>query len=255
MAHKSELKQNPMHKAGDNQSQLAGRPSFWIHGAGMSGSTWDALTAAMPLAQTPDLPWHGAAEEITPPTVEAFADYLAEDVKPDTILVGHSLGGMVAMELAVKMPEKVAALILIESVPTASDGFAQKMVAGFARLFVRLTPPKWLARLSSAGQAEEVRAELNKQLSQHTRASLAATMDAAAAYDGRKRLAQIKTPTLIIVASQNKSTHSGALLASQHIPTATLIELSGGHILYVDNPVQMLRAIEDFLASVTSSKL
>ena len=231
-------------------SRLVHCPSFWIHGAGMSGTTWGALTSLLPLAQTPDLPWHGSAAKIVPPTVEAFADYLSPKLPSGTVLIGHSLGGMVAMELAARWPEKIEALVLIESVPTARGGLAKWVTGGVARLFVRTIPPHWLAWLSGLGQEEDARLEMKTQLMRHTKTSLAAIMDAAVAYDGRNRLAQIKAPTLIIVGHQNRATHGGAQYASDHIPAATLIALAGGHMLYKDNPAQVLRAIDDFLASV-----
>lgn len=229
------------------QSPLRTRPSFWIHGAGMSGSTWRKMVETLPLSQTPDLPGHGAANPVSPPRVERFAEALTPEVPDGAILIGHSLGGMVALELAMRMKGRISALVLIETVPTVRDKVSGRMLALISSSMVRWLPMHWLSWLAQLGHLPEAREELRVQMAQHTNKSLAAAIEAAAHYDGRALLEQIDVPTLIVIGRQSRSTHRGARLFAERIPQAELILIGGGHILHVDNPVQLHRVINNTL--------
>lgn len=229
------------------QSPLRTRPSFWIHGAGMSGSTWRKMVETLPLSQTPDLPGHGAANPVSPPRVERFAEALMPEVPDGAILIGHSLGGMVALELAMRMKGRIAALVLIETAPTVRDKIYDRMLAIIGRSMVKWLPLHWISWLAQLGHSPETREELRVQMAQHTKPSLAAASEAATHYDGRALLEQIDVPTLIVIGRQSRSTHRGARLFAERIPQAELVQIGGGHILHVDNPVQLQRVIKNSL--------
>ncbi|MEO0500358.1 MAG: alpha/beta hydrolase [Pseudomonadota bacterium] len=228
-------------------SPLHSYDSVWIHGAGFAGDTWSAMTAALPRARTPDLPGHGAARPVVPPRVERFADRLAPEIGAGAILIGHSLGGMVALELAARRAGPVSALILIDSVPTVRDRLGGRLLGKIAEPVVHLLGPRGLAWISGVGQAIPVKQELQRQLLRHDNRSLLAAIDAAMAYDGRPLLSGIHVPTLIIVAQNSKATHAGSRLMARRIPRAEHAVLSGGHILHVDSPVRLRRRIDEFL--------
>ncbi|MEL6838821.1 MAG: alpha/beta hydrolase [Pseudomonadota bacterium] len=233
---------------------LAKLNSFWIHGAGLAGDTWDAIRADLPLALTPDLPGHGQMPLVDPPSVERFALTLIDQVPQDAVLIGHSLGGMVALELAALLEGRVAALVLIEAVPTVRDTLSARMSARIATAVFKAVPSAWFTHIVGIGQAPATRAELKRQTARMDRQRLVATLDAAAAYDGRPHLAGISVPTLIIVGRDNKATHRGAALMHKRITGAQMITLPGGHMLHTDNPTGLRQAIEDFVRSeVTQS--
>lgn len=222
-------------------------PSVWIHGAGLSGSTWRDIMQDLPRAQTPDLPGHGDAPQIDPPRVEGFADVLLRETPPGCVLIGHSLGGMVALEMAARAPERIAALIIVEAVPTVRDRWSQRVSAKLAaRIFSHL-PPKLLAWLSGLGQEADARAEMRAQLARHSQRSLSQALDAALAYDGRPNLAGLAVPTLVITGRRNRATHRGAALIAAQVPGAEHVMLDGGHMLHIDNPTELRRTIDGFL--------
>lgn len=228
-------------------SPLAQCDSFWLHGAGLAGDTWHRLTSGFPRALTPDLPGHGKAAMVYPPRVETYADALMGSVPQGAVLIGHSLGGMVALELAARLKEKVAALVLIEAVPTVRDRFSGRVAANVGAGVFKMLPTSAFGWLSGLGQSPDTRAELRRQIARTDRARIAAALDAAAHYDGRSNLRQIKVPTLVIVGRKNSATHHGAALMAEQIPDADLLKLPGGHMLHTDNPIQLRRAIENLL--------
>lgn len=97
-----------------------GPPIVLVHGLGGASSNWSELA---PLLATRhrvlavDLPGHGGSEPLAAAhELDTFADAVAacierEDVAP-AVVIGHSLGGAVALRLAARRPELVSALVL-----------------------------------------------------------------------------------------------------------------------------------------------
>ncbi len=205
------------------------------------------MTQAYPLAATPDLPGHGSEPLVHPPLVEIYANVLASKVPRGAVLIGHSLGGMVALELGARLGDRISALILIEAVPTVRDRLSRRIASFVAQSIYKVVPPKWLASLSGVGQSAHTRAELHRQLAGTDRRRITAALQAAAQYDGRPLLPRITVPTLVIVGQDNKATHCGAKLMAEGIPAAEHVVLSGGHMLHTDNPTGLLTTINEFL--------
>ncbi|MEM6695940.1 MAG: alpha/beta hydrolase [Pseudomonadota bacterium] len=229
------------------QSPLDRIDTVWFHGAGLGGDTWATLTTRHPRARTPDLPGHHAAPLTGEARVEAFADALDSNVVPGAVLIGHSLGGMVALELAARRASDVRGLVLIEAVPTIRDRLAGRVAAVLAKTLFSAIPKPWLAALTAFGQSSETKDMLHRQITRMHKSGLNAALQASARYDGRPRLKQVTAPTLVIVGDKNTATHRGATLMAEGIENAQIVTLPGGHMLHTDNPLGLKRCIEDFL--------
>src|SRR5664279_4353927 len=100
-----------------------GAPLLLIHGIGDSSRTWEQimpLLAREHLVIAPDLLGHGASDKPRADySVAAYAnglrDLLAVLGIDKVTLVGHSLGGAVAMQFAYQFPEKTERLVLVSS--------------------------------------------------------------------------------------------------------------------------------------------
>jgi pimeloyl-ACP methyl ester carboxylesterase len=100
-----------------------GPPLVLIHGLTGAASNWVEL--APRLAQShrvlvPDLPGHGRSAPLpSAPNLDVYAErvHLLADVEGmlPAPLVGHSMGGLVALRLAVRRPEAVRGLVLAAS--------------------------------------------------------------------------------------------------------------------------------------------
>jgi pimeloyl-ACP methyl ester carboxylesterase len=100
-------------------------PLVLVHGFGTSGQIWRSVAPALPGARTPDLPGFGAAAPQGRPgqTTGAMAAALAEQLGPlrDVTLVGHSMGGKVALLVAARWPHLVGRLILVAPSPPTPE--------------------------------------------------------------------------------------------------------------------------------------
>jgi pimeloyl-ACP methyl ester carboxylesterase len=98
----------------------AGPPLLLVHGLGGSALNWVAV--APRLAESfrvlvPDLPGHGGSSALPDarsldPFAEALAELVAREEVGPVPVVGHSLGGLLGLRLAVRRPEAVAGILL-----------------------------------------------------------------------------------------------------------------------------------------------
>lgn len=109
------------------------KPLLFLHGTGCDSADWTSVTEKLPQNQrliTFDFRGHGQSSVPTEPfTLTHLADDVLHFVNligiQEVILVGHSLGGMVAMEVA-KRSSCVAGLVLLEgwtSLSSAGSAF------------------------------------------------------------------------------------------------------------------------------------
>jgi len=77
-----------------------------LHGLGANREVWRGVLELAPDAVAPDLPGHGAAPRLTSYTFEAYAEALLADLPDGPLdLIGHSMGGMIALAIAAQRPD------------------------------------------------------------------------------------------------------------------------------------------------------
>src|SRR5262245_3539691 len=97
-----------------------GAPLVLVHGLGGAASNWTELVPLLLPGRrllVPDLPGHGGSTALSGVSgLEPFADRVAAVAEREGMLpapiVGHSLGGMVVLRLALRRPEAAQALVL-----------------------------------------------------------------------------------------------------------------------------------------------
>lgn len=126
-------------------------PLVFIHGWGQSAAVWHAQRALLSgrfEVHAPNLPGHGGAPELPP---GKWGESLLESIPDGSVLVGWSLGGMLAMQLAHAYPERIASLVLVGTTPCfrmredwphgatdeVFDGFVQGVEQQSARMMSR----------------------------------------------------------------------------------------------------------------------
>ncbi|HEY7971007.1 MAG TPA: alpha/beta fold hydrolase [Candidatus Limnocylindrales bacterium] len=136
----------------------------FLHATRLSGAQWRAQADALGeefRCVLVDLPGHGAAAG-RPFTLEGAASEVATTIAglPDgrAVLVGLSLGGYVAMEVAARWPERVAGLVIAGATvdPVGLVGVPFRTLA----IAYRRVPATWLARSQTWTFRRRYRAEL-----------------------------------------------------------------------------------------------
>ena len=115
---------------------LEGRGEFemvLIHGLGASNEIWDGALpylAGTFKVWTFELSGHGETQPILDPTIEKEAERLAEFLKQEGVsyptIVGHGLGGMIALQYSIDHPADVHRLIMIDAAPKQLASQEQK---------------------------------------------------------------------------------------------------------------------------------
>ena len=99
-----------------------GLPLVFIHGWGLNSGVWQPCVEELQKqfqVITVDLPGFGlnVTYQISPYTLENIAASIADIIEEPAVVIGWSLGGMIATELACNHPNKIKGLITIASTP------------------------------------------------------------------------------------------------------------------------------------------
>ena len=188
---------------------MSALPVF-LHGWGLHGGIWAETLAALP-GTAPDLPGYGGVPAPANYSAQGLADALSETLDEPAHLVGWSMGGMVALALAARHPDKVARLVLVGASPAFVNrpdwghGLAPEILAGFAdalRQDYRATLLRFLSLQARGGDAaREVIGRLRETVFQRGEpeaATLAAGLDLLRDVDLRQLAHQVRCPTLVV---------------------------------------------------------
>ena len=142
-------------------------PIVFVHGFGCSHTDWRVQVdhfSAQHMTVAVDLPGHGA----TPATAEPgsiqgcaaeVARLLLARSLPPAMLVGHSMGCRVVLEAALRAPEQVAAIVLLDGSrfpPRSAQAFETRFAAGDYATLVRGMFKQMFTASSDAGVIDAV---------------------------------------------------------------------------------------------------
>jgi 3-oxoadipate enol-lactonase len=244
---------------------------LFIHGIGGAGRAWAGQVASFtaagfaPLA--PDLPGYGGRPPVAAMNFEGLAEdaeaFVARHNMRRPVLVGHSMGGMVAQTMLRRRPDGYAAAVLASTSPAfgnADGDFQRKFIAD------RLGPldaGKTMAELATA----MVDRMLGPQPDAAARALAIAAMGnvpaetyraavrSLADFDERANLARIAIPVLCIAGEADSNAPPPVVerMASK-IPGARYVCLPGvGHLANLEAPQAFDAAILKFLWGIEAA--
>ena len=247
-----------------------GEVILFLHGLGTTRTGWEPQLAD--LADTWrcvawDMPGYGASAHPTEPlTFASIADAAADLL--DTLgvdaahIVGLSFGGMHALHLALRHPERVQTLTLADSSPAfGSDGVTTRddwvrarleaIDAGASPADIAPAVMRAIGGPDFSGEAFEAAvASMSRIDADGLRAAVHLLPD----HDVRDHLDAISAPTLVIVGELDEETPpSYARVLATQIPDARLVEIPrAGHLTPLEAPATFNAHVRSFLSERTA---
>ncbi|MFY8105305.1 MAG: alpha/beta fold hydrolase [Elstera sp.] len=241
-------------------------PVVFLHGLGLDGRCWtpqiEALRAEGITCHTWTMPGHGGAPWDGQPLsfaglTVALIDFLDTHEIATAHLVGHSMGGMLALEVAATAPERCRSLTLIGS--SAMFGSAD---GSFQRQFLaeRLGPldagsrladlaPALVADLCLPTTPREKVAACVEAMAWMDEAAYRAALACLVTFDRRATLAGLTMPVLCLAGEQDRQAPpQGVERMAGKIPGARFLCVRGAaHLMSLEAPDAIIHAISDFI--------
>jgi pimeloyl-ACP methyl ester carboxylesterase len=226
-----------------------------VHGSGDSAKSWALVIATLSdiPCVTLDLPGHGALIEQPGPDAMSVADYAAfvraEIERRGLIgarIVGHSLGGAIALQLALDAPDFLGGVALVGT--GARLRVLPDLLAAAQRDQVVAQPQ--LTGFGFAPGHEGARERFLREMEPVALGTLYRDLAACDAFDCRDQLERITCPALIVVGTEDRLTPPKyATYLYDHLSQATLVEIAGaGHYLQHETPEELAAVLRDWRA-------
>jgi pimeloyl-ACP methyl ester carboxylesterase len=234
---------------------LAADNAFWVPSAGALAARFDLVM--------PDNRGAGRTTPLdAPASIAAMADdciALADHLRlPKFSIAGHSMGGMIALECAIRYPQRIDRLILASSAACASP-WNNDLFATWARLLALVERPLWFRNLfywvlspafldKSAGFDALVKLAATYPY-QQTPEALAGQVKAVARFDARAELPSIAARTLVMAGTRDiVFPIEEAAAFAKSIPHATFAPVEGGaHSFPIETPSAFTQRALQFL--------
>lgn len=242
----------------------SGSPVLILHGLFGFSDNWQTIAKGLAdrhLVVTPDLRNHGRSPHLPEHTYPIMADDVRAFMEAHWMfhaaVVGHSMGGKVAMQLALTHPDSVERLVVVDIDPRQADDnhsdiFRALLSMDLSKMTSRTAAEAYLSeRIPDFG----TRQFLLKNITREDDGSFAWKMNLPVLWDNYANvLAAVdgepfQKPALFIRGSRSNYIQDSEL---QHLktlfPQAELVTIEGaGHWVHADKPAELLGVLREFL--------
>jgi 2-succinyl-6-hydroxy-2,4-cyclohexadiene-1-carboxylate synthase len=230
-----------------------------LHGFAGTRRAWDGVASRLdpkryrPLAL--DLPGHGALSAERPITFAACVRRALESAPPRFALCGYSLGGRIALHVALTAPQRVARLVLVSSSAGIEDDAerAERRRADAALAAQLEREPfaqfieRWRAQPLFAGDPPGVDALARADHERNEPRALAQALrgvgsgEMVALWD---RLGELEMPALVLAGERDEKYRLLGRRMASLLPRGELAVIPGGHALALESPGAVASALE-----------
>jgi 3-oxoadipate enol-lactonase len=228
---------------------------LFLHPVGLDRTIWAEVRSHDERAL--DFPGHGTEPPAESVSMAGLADHVLAQIEEPVTLVGLSLGGAVALQVAVRAPEKVASLVVACSTAVARPAVmaerAAAIRAGGMAGVLDSTLERWFTAeaLATPGHAgvEYARARLLADDAE----TIAAYWAAMAEHDVASALQDIAMPTTIIAGARDAAGGPDAMRPlAEAVPGAAFEVIDGPHMLPLEAPGAFRAAVDRHLERATA---
>jgi pimeloyl-ACP methyl ester carboxylesterase len=244
-----------------------GEPVLFIHGLGSSARDWERQIDAFASRYRVilyDLRGHGRSDHPSGPYSMA---QLADDAAllldalaaAPAHVIGLSLGGMIAYQLAVSGPDCLRSLTVTSSAPeVVARSPRQRLALGLRLWMIHALPIALLNRVLAwymfpeRGQAGLRRLLIERWAGNDRRSNMAA-LKAVVGWSVADRLGAIRCPMLIVVGQRDRGPLDTRGSYVARIPDVHVLEIPGArHAVPVDQPQRFNTAVLEFLDRISA---
>jgi pimeloyl-ACP methyl ester carboxylesterase len=241
----------------------SGAPLLLVHGLMVTGDMFAPVVGQFAKRHrviVPDLRGHGRSRRLPPPYTAA---QLASDLSHlldhlgigSTAVLGYSQGGAIAQQLALDSPKLCSRLVLACTYAFNMASFREQLEGRLMPHLIRALGMRRLAEIVMSLGARDLDNQRRNWLidliaDQDPKLMLTAWNEMLA-FDSRRRLSEIKCPTLVIAASGDTAVpiHHAKMLHDGIAGSQLVIIPSAGHSLIWTHPDGFVRVTGEFLGS------
>jgi pimeloyl-ACP methyl ester carboxylesterase len=245
----------------------AGPPLVLLHGIGGQAIAFGPLLRHLSRefrCVAWNMPGYGGSLPLEPMTFPGLVDrlvaFLDELGLTSAHLLGHSLGGMIALEFAARLPHRVRSLVLVAT----TAAFGQRDGEFQRRFIAERTAPldaglgmEGLARalvpqLLGADFDPEAETLAQSSLASIPEAAYRAALECVVSFDRRDALTQLPMPVLVLAGGRDRQAPAAVMeRMAARIPHARFMLIpDAGHLLPLERPRELAAAVSDFLRRI-----
>ena len=248
------------------ESSGKGAPLVMLHGWGMHGGIWEdcvpSLAAGWKVVR-PDLPGHGRSPAVPARAdLDSLCEVVASNCPREMVLIGWSLGGLIAIRIARRLPQRIRGLVLVAATPRFVSGpdwpcgvdapVLESFGRGLATDYRKTVRDFLTLQVRGDDRAVELLRTLRKRVFAHgdpDPRALRLGLDLLAETDARPDLPQIKPATLVISGERDRLTPPEAgRLTAEAIPDARFCAIAGAaHAPFLSHREEFLAELTRFL--------
>lgn len=229
-----------------------------LHGFGGTGRSWDDVVAHLPERYRSfalDLPGHGDQVDASRPIdFQGCVQSVLERAPERFVLAGYSMGGRIALHIALAAPERIERLVLVSTTAGIEDtkerGARRKLDRSLADEIeqgsIEDFSERWRTQTMFAEDPPEVDRLARAEHARNRPDGLAAALRGVGTGEMRPlwdRLAEIQSSTTVLAGRRDRKFVRVSEKMVSLIPEALLQVGGGGHCLLLEQPRSVAAAI------------
>jgi pimeloyl-[acyl-carrier protein] methyl ester esterase len=234
-----------------------GKPLVFLHGWGVNSGVWQSLIDIIKdefCITTIDLPGYGLNHQQLPIpyNLQNVATTVAQHLPANCILIGWSLGGLVAQQIAHAYPEKLKQMVLICSSPKFSKSsdwpgiepkvlnfFSQKLHVDISKTLERFLAIQAMGSVNARHDAKTIKLAV-QQYPSPSIVALAAGLNMLQSIDLREQFKTLCIPCHIFLGRLDTLVPDKVALLAKQLNSEVTIDVitDASHAPFISNPEQ-----------------